>query len=363
MKTATAYIDLKALRHNLQAIRQRAPGCQVAAVVKADAYGHGLCRTAAALQDAADAFAVARTGEGLALRDAGIVKPIMLLEGFFSPDEVTEIASRHLDTAVHDDWQVTAIERAPCAEPLRAWLQTDVGMHRLGSADLAELAAFKARLEACPWVRQPVGLISHLSVADTPSEVDYHQRQMERFRQVAQALRVTGPLSLANSAAVLAWPEAVFQWVRPGIILYGISPFADRDGSAWGLQPAQTFKTSLLATHRLRPGDKVGYGAAFTAPRVTVLGIVAAGYGDGYPRAAPAGTPVLINGRRVPTVGHVCMDMMFVDLGPDAADPVGSEVTLWGQGLPAETVAAHCGTIAYELVCRIMPRVARVYLD
>lgn len=362
MNCVTSVIDLDALRRNVQRIGKLVPSSKLVACIKANAYGHGLCEVAAALRNDADAFAVSRIEEALTLREAGVVKPIVLLEGFFDPKDVDLIARHDLYTAVHDFNQVQAIERAHPEKPIHCWVQVDIGMHRLGSCDMDEIAEIKRRLEASENTVKPLGLISHLSVADTPSEVEYNCRQQENFFKFAKDLNFTGDLSLGNSAGIFDWPKSHTAWVRPGIIIYGISPFPDRTGADLGLEPVMTFKATVIAIHHLKKGDKVGYGAGFVASRDTVLGVVSAGYGDGYPRTAPNGTPVFVNGRIVPTAGHVCMDMMFVDLGPDSQDRLGDEVVLWGPQLPAETVAAKIGTIPYELVCRVMSRVKTEYL-
>ncbi len=358
MKSVTAYIDTKALLHNLSHIRTLAPNSKLIAVVKANAYGHGLYPVANALADAADAFAVSRISEAMSLRTQGVTKPIVLLEGFYNDEDLPLISSQDLYTAVHDVEQVEAIERSRVQKPINVWLKIDVGMHRLGSNDLSEIKSLKERLERCPQVKKPLGLISHLSTADMPEFKDYAQSEIDFFFKVRDELNFTGDLCLGNSAGIYRWPQSHTTWVRPGIIMYGISPFGSETGRDLGLKPVMTLKTSLIAVHRIKKGDLVGYAAPWKAPHDTVLGIVAAGYGDGYPRVAPDGTPVLINGRIVPTAGHVCMDMLFVDLGPDSKDKVGDDVTLWGEGLPVEKIAALCGTIPYELVCRIMPRVS-----
>ncbi|MCR5537056.1 MAG: alanine racemase [Succinivibrio sp.] len=358
MKAVTAYIDTTALKNNVRQIRTKVPKAKLIAVVKANAYGHGLYPISSALTDEADAFAVSRISEALSLRTSGVTKPIVLLEGFYNDEDVEDISTYDLYTAVHDLEQVEAIERSNITKPIHVWLKIDVGMHRLGSHDPKEIQTIKERLERCPQVRKPLGLISHLSVADTPSEEQYNLEQIEFFYKIKESLNFTGTCCLANSAGIYRWPKSHTEWVRPGIIMYGISPFANLSGQDLGLTPVMTLKSSLIAIHKLKAGDKVGYGAAFVAREDTTLGIVAAGYGDGYPRTAPNGTPVLVNGRRVPTAGHVCMDMMFVDLGKDSQDKVGDEVVLWGKDLPVEQIAEACGTIPYELVCRIMPRVS-----
>lgn len=356
MKAVTAYIDTNALIENVRIIRNKVPQSKIIAVVKANAYGHGLYPIANALSEEADAFAVSRISEAMSLRNQGITKPIVLLEGFYNDSDIDLISRYDLYTAVHDIEQVEAIEKANIDKPIHCWVKIDIGMHRLGSCSESEILDIKNRLENCPNVRQPLGLISHLSVADTPSESEYNQQEIECFKRIASYFK--GDLSLANSAGIYSWPQSHTDWVRPGIIMYGISPFEDSVGTDLGLTPVMTLKSSLIAKHKIKKGDKVGYGAAYVAPYDTTLGIVSTGYGDGYPRSAPNGTPVLINGREVPTAGHVCMDMLFVDLGPDSKDQIGDEVILWGKGLPVEIIARRCGTIPYELVCHIMPRVS-----
>lgn len=354
MKAVTAEINLKALVHNVQTIRGMVPNSKIVAVVKANAYGHGLYTVADTLDAYVDALAVARIDEALSLRERGVKKPIILLEGFFENSDVRLISEYKLHTAVHDIEQVEAIEQSDIKSPINCWMKIDIGMHRLGASP-EQIAEMKSRLEACDKVVQPIGLISHLSVADTPAEFDYNREQIDYFLETAKSFK--GDLCLANSAGILCWPKSHTKWVRPGIILYGISPFEDRVGADFQLEPVMTLRSSLIAIRKLKKGAKVGYGAAWTAPRDTILGIVATGYGDGYPRTAPNGTPVWVNGRIVPSVGHVCMDMMFVDLGPDSADRIGDKVVLWGKEVPVEKIASLCGTIPYELVCHIMPRV------
>ena len=356
MQCVTAFINKQALIDNIKVIKAKVPNSKIIAVVKANAYGHGLIAVADALKERVDAYAVSRISEAMELRRHGIEKqPIVLLEGFYNDDDLAYISKFKLFTAVHDEEQVEAIERVKLAKPIHAWLKIDVGMHRLGSHDKAEIFRLKERLEKSPNVIKPIGLISHLSVADTPSHVEYNKEQIEFFNDIAKEF--DGDKCLANSAGICRWPESHTQWVRPGIIMYGISPFDDEDAKSLGLKPVMTLKSRILATHKIKKGDKVGYGAYYVADKDTTIGIVATGYGDGYPRSAPNGTPVLVNGRIVPTAGHVCMDMLFVDLGENATDKVGDEVVLWGDGLPVEKIASLCNTIPYELTCHIMPRV------
>lgn len=352
MKAATALINSQALRHNLQVVREQAPTAKVVAVVKANAYGHGLLAVAKTLKEA-DAYAVARVEEALTLRSGGIVKPVILLEGFFSADDLPVLAANNLQTAVHSWEQLAALEQAELPQPIRAWVKFDTGMHRLGVRP-EEAEAFLQRLANCKNVIQPFNAMTHFSCAD---ELDNPatQEQIALFKALTEGL--AGEFALSNSAGVLAWKEAHADWVRPGIMLYGISPFVDKVGADHGLLPVMTLKSTLIAVRRAKAGEKVGYSANWTTPRDTWLGVVAMGYGDGYPRMAPNGTPVLINGRLVPTAGRVSMDMMTVDLGPDAVDKVGDEVTLWGEGLPVEQVANYVGTIPYELITKLTPRI------
>lgn len=354
MKSVTAVINRQALVDNLKLIRSKVPESNLVAVVKANAYGHGLVQVARTLEPYVEAFAVARVPEAMELKLSGIKKKIILLEGFLNAEDIPVISEHGFYTAVHDMEQIKAIEQSHISKPINAWLKIDIGMHRLGAAE-DEVAKMKQLLESSDKVAKPIGLISHLSVADTPEKDEYNQQQIEYFNKVAKCF--SGDICLANSAGIIACPNARTQWVRPGIIMYGISPFADRTGSDLGLTPVMTLKSSLIAMRKVKKGAMVGYGAAWIAPYDTVIGIVAAGYGDGYPRSMPNGTPVRINGRNVPTAGHVCMDMLFVDLGPESTDKIGDEVILWGDGLPVERIAALANTIPYELVCRIMPRV------
>lgn len=352
MKAATALIHTQALQHNLRIVREAAPTAKVVAVVKANAYGHGLLPVARTLKEA-DAYAVARIEEALSLRSGGIVKPVILLEGFFCADDLPVLAANNLQTAVHSWEQLEALEQVELPQPIRAWVKLDTGMHRLGVRP-DEASAFFSRLAKCKNVVQPFNLMTHFSCADE-LENPATQEQISLFNCLAQGMG--GERALSNSAGILAWTDAHADWVRPGIMLYGISPFPDKVGADHGLQPVMTLKSTLIAVREAKTGERVGYGANWTTQRDTRLGVIAMGYGDGYPRMAPNGTPVLVNGRLVPTAGRVSMDMMTVDLGPDATDRVGDEVTLWGAGLPVERVAEHVGTIPYELVTKLTPRV------
>lgn len=359
MQAATVVVNRRALRHNLQRLRELAPASRLVAVVKANAYGHGLLETARTLPDA-DAFGVARLEEALRLREGGITHPILLLEGFFSADELPQVAALHLDTVVHSVEQLNALETAELAQPVTVWMKLDTGMHRLG-VHPEEAEAFYQRLTQCKNVRQPVNIVSHFARADEP-DCGVTERQLDLFTAFSEGK--PGMRSIAASGGTLLWPQAHFDWVRPGIILYGVSPLDRRPwGEDFGFQPAMTLTSSLIAVREHKAGEAVGYGGTWISERDTRLGVVAMGYGDGYPRSAPSGTPVLVNGREVPIVGRVAMDMICIDLGPESQDHVGDSVVFWGEGLPVERIAEITGISGYELITRLTSRAALKYID
>ncbi|MBX3703847.1 MAG: alanine racemase [Steroidobacteraceae bacterium] len=346
-----AVIDTAAFSHNLQRVREHAPGCRVLAVVKANAYGHGIVTAARSL--AADAFAVARLDEALALREAGIDARIVLLEGVQDAGELEVAAAQGLEPFVCDDRQLALLERWRGARTFRVWLKIDSGMGRLGFRP-AEVRRAAARLAGCAGVAQPPLLATHL--AESEARGNAHTRaQLACFAEATTGL--PGERSIANSAGLIAWPEARADWVRPGIMLYGISPFPDSTGAALGLRPVMRFETRVIAVKDLAAGDRVGYGGAWAATGPARIAIAAAGYGDGYPRAAVNGTPVLVKGRPGALAGRVSMDMIAIDVSGRDDVAAGDPVQLWGPELPIERVAAAAGTIAYELACRVSRRV------
>ena len=350
---ATATIDLAALRHNLARVRAAAPGCRVAAAIKANGYGHGAVRVARALA-AADAFAVARCEEAVALRIAGIGKPILLLEGFLEPDEIELCRHYGLQAALHHESQLQMLEQARPGQPLTIWLKVDSGMHRLGFAP-EHVKKVIERLAACRNAAPQPRIMSHLARADE-REHPATRQQLAVFTAVTQGW--AGARSLANSAGILGWPETHFDWVRPGIMLYGSTPFTCGTGAEQGLRPVMTLTSRLIAIQQYPAGEAVGYGGSWRCPRDSQMGVVAIGYGDGYPRHAPSGTPVLVNGQRAALAGRVSMDLLTVDLSDVPHAQVGDPVLLWGAALPAEEIARYAGTIPYELFCQITPRVA-----
>ncbi|MUL04247.1 alanine racemase [Aliivibrio fischeri] len=356
MKAATAQIDMSALAHNLQKIKQQAPSSKLLAVVKANGYGHGLLNIAKGAQGA-DAFGVARIEEALQLRAGGIVKPILLLEGFYSAGDLPILVTNNIQTAIHCKEQLEALESTDLEFPVVAWLKVDSGMHRLGIRP-EEFQEYVDRLHTCKNVAKPLRYMSHFGCAD---ELDSSTttEQIDTFMSLTKGCQ--GERSLAASAGLLAWPDSRLDWVRPGIIMYGVSPFAEQSAQELGYLPTMTLTSHLIAVRDVKAGESVGYGAIWTSERDTKIGVIAIGYGDGYPRTAPNGTPVLVNGRKVPIAGRVSMDMLTVDLGPDAQDKVGDEAILWGRDLPSEEVAEHIGTIAYELVTKLTSRVQMQY--
>lgn len=355
LPAAHALLDLEALAHNLAHIRSCAPRSKIMAVIKANAYGHGATRIARALASA-DAFAVARVDEGINLRDAGIRQRIAVLQGFGSGEEL-ELHSRHdLEPVIHSTRQVAMLESAHLENPISVWLKLDSGMHRLGLG-IGEFDSCHKRVSVCKSVLQPPSLFTHLANADELEDTAT-ERQLDLFGN--QVTGMQGERSIANSAGLLAWQDALAEWVRPGIALYGVSPFPNRSANDIGLKPVMTLRTRLIAIKQLDTGDAVGYGGDWVCKRPTRVGVAAIGYGDGYPRHVRSGTPVLVRGQRVPLIGRVSMDMITLDLTECGDSDVGDEVTLWGMGLPVEEIARHADTIPYVLLCNVTPRVKRV---
>jgi len=345
-----ATINAAALAHNLALARRHAGPAKVWAVLKANGYGHGLLRAARALEGA-DGFAVLDFVEALRLRDAGVAKPILMLEGFFKPADIELLAKHRLTPVIHNIEQIEMLEKTGFAGELPVYLKVNSGMNRLGfTVDTVRLA-WNA-LDAHAGV-ESVTLMTHFADADGEGGV---AAQLQWFRELTQPFEA--PCSLANSAALLRYPEQTrADWVRPGIMLYGCSPFPEGAGGEAGLKPAMTLESSIIAVQELKPGDAVGYGGTFRAERGMRIGVVACGYADGYPRHAPTGTPVMVAGRMTRTLGRVSMDMLCADLTTMPEAGVGSRVVLWGEGVPVERVAAAAGTVGYQLLCALAPRV------
>lgn len=373
MKPATATMRGEALRHNIKLIQSLAPNCKLLAMVKANAYGQGLLPAAKTIEDLVDGFGVARLKEALEIQESGYAGRILLVEGFFDREELLKTLSRRFDTVIHCVEQLELLEQVAKEHereqqksfwkrktkiyfPVNVWLKIDTGMHRLG-VHPEQVDEFYHRLKACSLVAS-ISFVSHFSRAD---ELDcgYTEKQIATFEN-ATAKYADHSRSISASSGILYWQQAHYDWVRPGIIMHGISPH-NTPITDLGFKPVMTLSSSLIAVRDHKVGEPVGYGGSWVSPKDTKLGVIAIGYGDGYPRNAPEGTPVLINGRRVPIVGRVSMDMMTVDLGADSQDKVGDEAIFWGEDLPIEEVAQAIGVISYELITKLTPRVIFEY--
>jgi len=357
-RPATVLIDLAALRANLRRVRVLAPRSRIMAIIKADAYGHGLGRVAHALAGV-DAFGVACLEEAQSLREAGIEAPVVLLEGPFDADEFTAMKDHGLDMMLHQPKQLRWLERSGPLDRQGIWLKIDTGMHRLGFQP-EELPRVWRRLQAAGCRPQQLYLSTHLASANEHNDAAV-RAQLDCFDRCTQDYAAAR--CIANSAGILGWPDSHRDWVRPGLMLYGVSPFQDIDAASQGLRPVMSLQSELIAVRRVRAGEAVGYGATWTCPEDMPVGVAAIGYGDGYPRHAVSGTPVLVNGRRAALIGRPSMDMLTLDLRTVADADIGDPVTLWGDGLAVEEVAGHAGTIAYELLCNVGRRARMVYRD
>ncbi|MBI2286471.1 MAG: alanine racemase [Nitrosomonadales bacterium] len=344
-----AHINPNALESNLRVARRAAPSARIMAVIKAEGYGHGLTRVAEALS-AADGFALLDIQDAVRLRENGFRQTILLLEGAFNAEDLALVAGHDLACVIHSAWQIALLDAYPGKSSLDVWLKVNSGMNRLG---FTPQQAAQAMEQLCRHrAVRSITLMTHFANADEARGI---AEPLALFNDFAAPYRVAR--SLANSAALLRYPETHGDWVRPGLMLYGASPFAEVSAQQLGLQPAMTLRSRIIAVQELRAGDEVGYGALFRAEHPMRIGIVACGYADGYPRHAPSGTPVLVDGQRTQTLGRVSMDMLYADLSRLPQAGVGSSVTLWGEGLPVEEVARAAETVSYELMCALAARV------
>jgi alanine racemase len=343
-----AHISLSALENNLHVARRTA-SARLMSIIKADGYGHGMLRVAEALS-ASDGFALLDIQDAMRLREAGFRQAILILEGFFGAEDLALVAEYDLTCVIHSAWQLALLDAYPKSGKLDVWLKVNSGMNRLGFVP-QQVAQAMEQLRRHRAVRE-ITLMTHFANADEARGV---AEPLALFNDVAAPYRM--PRSLANSAALLRYPETHGDWVRPGLMLYGASPFADASAQQLGLKPAMTLSSRIIAVQELRAGDEIGYGALFRAGHAMRIGIVACGYADGYPRHAPNGTPVLVDGQRAQTLGRVSMDMLYVDLSKLPQAGVGSRVVLWGEGMPIEEVARAAGTVSYELMCALTERV------
>lgn len=346
IRNAKKEIDLAALQHNFDLIKQQAPNSKILAMIKANAYGHDALRIASNLRQA-DAFGVASLGEALTLRRAGAVQRIVLMSSFLGSEELIELARYDLEWVIHSPWQLDLLEKTELKSPIFIWFKIDTGMHRLGflpdevSKAYARIKKISSKLKGC-------NLLSHFACADE-KENPMTSHQIELFNQLTKSF--PGERSLANSAAIFAWPESHADWNRPGLALYGISPFPKQTGSELGLHPVMRLSAPLIAIHDIPKGDRIGYGSTYTCEKDTRVGIIGAGYADGYPRQAPSGTPVYLNKQTVPLIGRVSMDIITVDLTTSPESKVGDMAVLWGPELPIEILSKHSGVLTYQLLC------------
>lgn len=344
-------IDKQALKHNLQVVQELAPHSKTMAIIKADAYGHGLVRVANTLSDA-DAFGVACLEEAEQLRSASITTPIVLLEGPHKAVDLAAIVQLQLDVVIHNEFQLDILEQATLETPLQVWIKIDTGMHRLGFP-LDKVPKILKRVVHCKNIKPAFRLMTHLATAN---ELDnpLMQQQLDNFKQVCDG--VEAEKTIANSAAVIAFSKTHAEWNRPGIMLYGVSPMLDKHAHELGLKPVMTLESELISIQKLKKGEPVGYGATWRCPEDMPVGVVAAGYGDGFPRHAKSGTPVLVNDVRCALIGRASMDMLTIDLRNQPQAMIGDRVVLWGESLPVEEIAQHADTIPYELLCGVHKR-------
>lgn len=356
MRPAQAVIDLTALRHNFQLARTYSQAKTIA-VVKADAYGHGAVQCANALASQTDAFAVACIEEALALREAGIKKPILLLEGFFEEQELLLINQYDLWTVIHADWQIKAIEKIALTKPLTIFLKMDSGMHRVGFLAKECMPAYQRLINTNKVAT--IKLMTHFSRADEV-DIDYTQTQADAFQDIAKNLQIE--TCLCNSPAILAWPNIKSHWVRPGIMLYGSNPFEQTQQQASHLIPVMTLQSKIIAVREIPTNEPIGYGARFITDKPMRIGVVAMGYADGYPRQAPTDTPVLVNHVKTRLVGRVSMDMLTIDITNIPSVGLGSHVELWGKNILASDIATLTDTIPYQLFCNVK-RAPKIFIE
>ena len=349
MRPIQATIQLSALAHNLAIAKSKAPHSKVMAVVKANGYGHGLLNVAKGLA-AADGFAILGLDEALALRAAGYKQPILMLEGCFSADELSVVSEHQISVVVHSHQQIEFFEQSKLAKPIAVYLKINTGMNRLGFKP-SDFEQARVRLEACANVAD-ITLMTHFATADEPLGI---ADQLAIFNAATQGYQYQR--SLANSATVLRFPEAHGDWVRAGIMLYGTSPIAGQSAASFNLKPVMQLTSQILSVQTLDAGENLGYGHRFTATKKTRIGVVACGYADGYPRHAPNGTPIAVAGKLTQTIGRVSMDMLYVDISDMPEATIGAHVEMWGNQVSVDDVAEAAGTISYELLCAVAPRV------
>lgn len=352
-RAAIAILSTQNLLHNLKRIKQSAPNKKVMAMVKANAFGHGLRSTALRLEKQVDNFGVASIDEALALRKVGITIPITLMEGVFEPNELLIAACQQFDVVFHAFEQIYWLNNTPLPLPLKAWIKVDTGMNRLGLFP-NEVPSALEQLRQSKNIDPDIGLMSHFACADEPQH-SLNQKQSAVFFSLAKTWN--GPKSLANSAAIFSFPESHCDVIRPGIALYGVSPFKNKPPSDLKLKPVMTLQTRLTAIKTCPAGSSIGYGASYLCKTDKRIGIIAIGYGDGYLRSLHSGTPVLVNNIKCKVLGRIAMDMAAIDLTPCPQAKISDSVILWGEGLPIETIIENTPLLAYELLTAVQSRV------
>ncbi|MBA2649698.1 MAG: alanine racemase [Legionella sp.] len=345
-------IKPRALLHNLDIVKNHAPGKQIIAMIKANAYGCGIDIVAPTLEGRVDAFGVACLEEALVLHTMGIRTPAVIFQGIFHPSELPIAAQHHFQLVIHQAQQVQWLVNTPLLSPIKLWVKVNTGMNRLGFKP-EELPGVMSSLQSCPWVDQHIGLMSHLACADEPNRIE-NSKQITLFKDIP--FLGFEQHSLANSAAIIALPQTHAEVVRPGIMLYGVSPFSNKTAPELGLEPVMHFMSAISAIHHVPAGSQVGYQGIWCTDKASVIGIVAAGYGDGYPRHLTMPTWVGIDGHKVPIVGRISMDTMAVDLTTHPDVSIGDTVELWGNHIFIEHIAQSSGTSAYELLCQTSSR-------
>jgi alanine racemase len=356
-RTAVAILSTENLLHNLKVIKGHAPNSKVIAMVKANAYGHGLRSVSARLENHVDMLGVASIDEALALRKVGIQIPIILAEGVFEPNELLVASTEGFHVVFHEEMQLQWLSNLSCPLPIHAWLKIDSGMGRLGF-DINKAAGYYDQLATSRQVAHPIRIMSHLACADDPTN-PLNQQQIDAFHHFIQNISSKGPseYSLCNSAGVFQFPDYHYNYIRPGIALYGASPLLNKTAAELNLKPVMTLQTSLIAIKQVSKGSPIGYGARFTCPTDLTVGIIAFGYGDGYPRTTKDGAPILVNNTKCKLIGRVSMDMIAVDLTPCPTAKVGDPVILWGNDLPIEEVAQYTDNVSYDLLTGVQNRV------
>lgn len=352
-RLAIATLSTENLLHNLEVVRKKAPNSKIIAMIKANGYGHGLRSTALRLDGKVYSLGVASVDEALALRKVNVKLPITLMSGAFEADDLFVASCQNFHLVFHEKTQIEWLNNIKLPNPITIWLKIDTGMNRLGFKLEEAIDAYNI-LSKHPQIIHPIGIMSHLACSDDPNNI-LNKMQIDNFKEFSKDL--PGPKSLANSGAIFSFPDSLYDVVRPGIAIYGISPFKDKTAQDLGLKPVMTLQTRLVSLSNVKKGDNIGYGARFTCPEDMKIGVIAMGYGDGYPRTARDGTPVLVNNKACQLVGRVSMDMATIDLRncPDAK--VGDPVILWGDGLPIEEVAKYTDNIPYDIVCSVQQRV------